>query len=73
MDMPIAFLVFKAILYFVVPIAVCTQQLIVTKRMIREDREREAAAAAAREAAAPPPVTAPETARPTRVRELEPA
>ncbi len=47
-DPPIAFLVFKALLGFGLPIAVCIQQLVSIKRSIHADRE----AAAQQQAAA---------------------
>jgi hypothetical protein len=57
MDAGIAFVVFKALLGFGLPIALCTQQLIVTKRAIRRDREAAArAAATAASTPAPPAV-----------------
>lgn len=73
MDAAVAFVVFKAILGFGLPIAVCTQQLIVTKRAIRRDREAaERAAAQSADVAAPALATAADGA-PARQRELEPA
>ncbi len=69
MDMPVAFVVFKALLGFGLPIAIGIQQLVATKRLIREDRARAAATAAEPVAGAATAATAPTSG----VRELEPA
>lgn len=64
----VPFVIFKALLGFGLPIAFCVQQLVVTQRALRRDRE----AAAMAQAADAAPEPAPAINQP-RERVLEPA